>query len=224
MDRYVFLTWIGTLFACSTRCGNWRRCPRSSSNPTPRPSGCSSYRTRWKNRTCPTPLRLPPARRNHRIPRPCPSAIPAPSTDAVKNVSLTIRAGQTVAIVGPTDRKTTLVSMVPRLLDPTGGAILIDGQEHYACVLPLIAAADRPGDAGQACCSTRTIGENISYGLRRPRQEDVLAASRKAFVDEFVHDLPDGYDTMVGEHGTTLSAGRSSGFPSRGRFCGTRRS
>jgi len=53
-----------------------------------------------------------------------------------------------------------------------------------------------------------SIGENISYGLRHPHQEDVLAASKKAFVDEFVHDLPDGYDTMVGEHGTTLSGGQ----------------
>ena len=53
-----------------------------------------------------------------------------------------------------------------------------------------------------------TIGENISYGLRRPKPEAVLAASKKAFVDEFVRDLPEAYDTMVGEKGATLSGGQ----------------
>ena len=53
-----------------------------------------------------------------------------------------------------------------------------------------------------------TMRENIAYGLRRPHDKDVLAAAKRAFVDEFVRDLPDGYDTMVGEYGATLSGGQ----------------
>ena len=133
---------------------------------------------------------------------------PSASTDAVKNFNLTIQVGQTIAIVGPNGSgKTTLVSMLPRLLDPTSGVILVDGQDitqvSYRSLRRQIGLVTQDSVLFHA-----TIGENISYGLRRPRQEDVLAASRKAFVDEFVHDLPDGYDTMVGEHGTTLSGGQ----------------
>jgi ABC-type multidrug transport system fused ATPase/permease subunit len=133
---------------------------------------------------------------------------PSASTDAVKHFNLTIQAGQTIAIVGPNGSgKTTLVSMVPRLLDATDGAILIDGcdirRASFRSLRRQIGLVTQDSVLFHA-----TIGENISYGLRRPRQEDVLAASRKAFVDEFVHDLPNGYDTMVGEHGTTLSGGQ----------------
>ena len=133
---------------------------------------------------------------------------PSASTDAVKNFNLTIRAGQTIAIVGPNGSgKTTLVSMVPRLLDPTAGAILIDDcdirRASYRSLRRQIGLVTQDSVLFHA-----TIGENISYGLHRPHREDVLAASRKAFVDEFVHDLPNGYDTMVGEHGTTLSGGQ----------------
>jgi ABC-type multidrug transport system fused ATPase/permease subunit len=133
---------------------------------------------------------------------------PSASTDAVKEFNLTIQAGQTVAIVGPNGSgKTTLVSMVPRLLDPTGGGIYIDGhdirQVSYRSLRRQIGLVTQDSVLFHA-----TIGENISYGLRRTHQEDMLAASRKAFVDEFVRDLPNGYDTMVGEHGTTLSGGQ----------------
>ncbi len=133
---------------------------------------------------------------------------PSAATDAVKSVSLTIRAGQTVAIVGPNGSgKTTLVSLVPRLLDAAGGAVLIDGQDirnvSYRSLRRQIGLVTQDSVLFHA-----TIAENISYGLRRPKHEDVLAAAHKAFVDEFVRNLPDGYDTMVGEHGTTLSGGQ----------------
>ena len=147
---------------------------------------------------------------------------PSTATNAVKSVSLTIRAGQTVAIVGPNGSgKTALVSLVPRLLDAAGGAVLIDGQDirnvSYRSLRRQIGLVTQDSVLFHA-----TIAENISYGLRRPKHEDVLAAAHKAFVDEFVRNLPDGYDTMVGEHGTTLSGGPSSGSPSRGRSSATR--
>ncbi len=128
--------------------------------------------------------------------------------DTLKNINLEITAGQTVAVVGPNGcGKTTLVSLLPRLLDPDSGKVLIDGQDvsQYS----LRSLRRQIGIVTQdAVLFHATIGENIAYGLRRPKQEQILDAAKKAFVDEFVRDLPDGYDTMVGEHGSTLSGGQ----------------
>jgi ABC-type multidrug transport system fused ATPase/permease subunit len=133
---------------------------------------------------------------------------PSAAEDALKDINLIVRAGETVAIVGPNGcGKTTLVSLLPRLIDPTRGQVLIDGQD--VSQVSLRSVRRQIGLVTQdTVLFHATIGENISYGLRRPRQEDVLAAAKKAFVDEFVRNLPDGYDTMVGEHGATLSGGQ----------------
>ncbi|HOF19391.1 MAG TPA: ABC transporter ATP-binding protein, partial [Phycisphaerae bacterium] len=133
---------------------------------------------------------------------------PGAADDAVRDVSLTIRAGQTVAIVGPNGcGKTTLVSHVPRLLDPTAGQVLVDGQD-----ITQVSVRSLRRQIGLVTQDTvlfhATMRENIAYGLRRPHDKDVLAAAKRAFVDEFVRDLPDGYDTMVGEYGATLSGGQ----------------
>ncbi len=133
---------------------------------------------------------------------------PAAAVNAVEDFSLTVRAGQRVAIVGPNGSgKTTLVSMLPRLIDPSSGSIFIDGINITQCSIRSLRR-----QIGLVTQDTvmfhATIGENIAYGLRRPRQDAVLAASKKAYVDEFVRELPAGYDTMVGEHGATLSGGQ----------------
>jgi len=133
---------------------------------------------------------------------------PGAAEDTLRDINLTIRAGQRVAIVGPNGSgKTTLVSLLPRLLDATSGQILIDGHD-----ISRVSVRSLRRQIGLVTQETvlfhATIGENIAYGLRRPRPEAVLDASRKAFVDEFVRELPDGYDTMVGEHGATLSGGQ----------------
>jgi len=133
---------------------------------------------------------------------------PGAAVEAVAGANLTIRYNETVAIVGPNGSgKTTLVSMLPRLLDPTAGEILIDGRDITTHSLRSLRR-----QIGLVTQDTvlfhATIGENIAYGLRRARPEAVLAAAKQAFVDEFVRDLPDGYDTMVGEHGATLSGGQ----------------
>jgi ABC-type multidrug transport system fused ATPase/permease subunit len=133
---------------------------------------------------------------------------PGAADDALREVNLTIRAGQIVAIVGPNGcGKTTLISLVPRLLDPTAGTVRIDG--HDISRYSLRSLRRQIGLVTQdTVLFNATIWENIAYGLRRPGPPDVLAAAKRAFVDEFVRDLPDGYDTMVGEHGATLSGGQ----------------
>ena len=133
---------------------------------------------------------------------------PNASADALKGINLTIAAGETVAIVGPNGcGKTTLVSLLPRLIDPTAGCVLIDGIDLAG--VSIRSVRRQIGLVTQdSVLFHATVAENIAYGLRRPDPRHVLEASRKAFVDEFVRDLPDGYETMVGEHGATLSGGQ----------------
>ena len=133
---------------------------------------------------------------------------PGAATQALRGVNLRVAAGETLAIVGPNGSgKTTLVSLVPRLLDPDGGAVLIDGcdiaQHSVRSLRRQIGLVTQ-----EAVLFHATIAENIAYGLRRPKRQRVLDAAKKAFVHEFVRDLPDGYETMVGEHGATLSGGQ----------------
>ncbi len=133
---------------------------------------------------------------------------PNAEDDALKYLNLEIKHGQTVAIVGPNGcGKTTMVSLLPRLIDPSEGTILIDGRDIHEHSLRSLRS-----QIGLVTQDTvlfhATIAENIAYGKRRARDEDVLAAAKKAFVDEFVQQMPDGYDSMVGEHGATLSGGQ----------------
>jgi ABC-type multidrug transport system fused ATPase/permease subunit len=127
---------------------------------------------------------------------------------AVRNVNLMVPAGQTIAIVGPNGSgKTTLMSMLPRLLEATEGQILLDGADisthSLRSLRRQIAIVTQ-----ETVIFNATIAENISYGLRRPTQQQVLDASRKAFVDEFVREMPEGYETPVGQRGATLSGGQ----------------
>ena len=133
---------------------------------------------------------------------------PNAAEDALRNLNLRIEHGRTVAIVGPNGcGKTTLISLIPRLIDPGSGQVLIDGRDVSQYSIRSL--------RGQIALVTQdtvlfhaTIAENIAYGLRRGDRDAVLSAARQAFVDEFVRDLPDGYETMVGEHGATLSGGQ----------------
>jgi len=128
--------------------------------------------------------------------------------DALAGIDLYVPAEQTVAIVGPNGSgKTTLVSLLPRLLAPTAGRVLIDGVDTAECSLRSlrrqIALVDQ-----ETVLFHATIAENISYGLSRPSERQVLQAARKAYVDEFVRELPDGYETVIGPRGATLSGGQ----------------
>ncbi|MDY7010282.1 MAG: ABC transporter ATP-binding protein [Planctomycetota bacterium] len=133
---------------------------------------------------------------------------PGADEDALKDICLKIPANQTLAIVGPNGcGKTTLVSLLPRLLDPTGGQVLIDGADISAYSIRSLRR--QIGLVTQdAVVFHASIGENIAYGKRRPAPGEIESAAQKAFVDEFVAEMPDGYETMVGEHGATLSGGQ----------------
>jgi len=133
---------------------------------------------------------------------------PGAAEDALRDIDLTIEAGQTLAIVGPNGSgKTTLASLVPRLIDPTAGQVCIDGRDLQGVTLRSL--REQIGLVSQETVLFQaTIAENIAYGRRRATREEVVAAARRAFVDEFVAELPDGYDTQVGERGATLSGGQ----------------
>ncbi|WP_137294332.1 ABC transporter ATP-binding protein [Nocardioides dongxiaopingii] len=125
----------------------------------------------------------------------------------ITDLSLVARPGQTVAIVGPTGAgKTTLVNLVMRFYELDGGRITIDGVDVTA--LPRAALRGRIGMVLQdTWLFGGTIRDNIAYGRPGASEDDVLAAARATFVDRFVHSLPEGYDTVVDEEGSNLSAG-----------------
>jgi ABC-type multidrug transport system fused ATPase/permease subunit len=124
----------------------------------------------------------------------------------LRNLDLDIPAGRTVAVVGPTGSgKSTIALLLARLWDPTDGSIRIEGRD-----LRQFARSELPGEVAfvsqEAFLFDNTVWGNITLGLELP-EEEVLEAARLAGVERFVHDLPDGYATNIGERGTALSGG-----------------
>ena len=125
----------------------------------------------------------------------------------IEHLSLTVAPGQTVAIVGPTGAgKTTLVNLVMRFYDLDAGRITLDGVD----VARMTRAALR-SQIGMVLQDTwlfeGTLRANIAYGRPDATEQEILEAAQATFVDRFVHTLPDGYDTVVDENGSNLSAG-----------------
>ncbi len=129
-------------------------------------------------------------------------------TPVLSNVTFDIPAGQSVALVGPSGSgKTTICSLLPRFYDVTGGRVTIDGKDVRD--LTLESLRNQIGlvqqDVYLFCGS---IKENIAYGKPGASMEEIEDAARKANIHEFIMELPDGYDTFVGERGTRLSGGQ----------------
>jgi ATP-binding cassette, subfamily B, bacterial len=126
----------------------------------------------------------------------------------LENVSFCVEAGQTVAVVGQTGSgKTSLGKLINRTYDVTAGAVLIDGVDVRAWNLETLRKNISIIEQDIFLYS-RTITENIAFGIPEADQKAIIQAAKAAQVDEFVHNLKDGYDTVVGERGVTLSGGQ----------------
>ncbi|MGE2732407.1 ABC transporter ATP-binding protein [Mycolicibacterium vaccae] len=130
-----------------------------------------------------------------------------PDTPVIENLSLVVEPGTTVAIVGPTGAgKTTLVNLLMRFYDVSAGRILLDGVD-----ITTVSRQSLRSRIGMVLQDTwlfaGTIYDNIAYGRPDASRDEVIDAARAAYVDRFVHTLPDGYDTRVNDGGTNISAG-----------------
>ena len=130
-----------------------------------------------------------------------------PEKPLIGDLSLTALPGQTVAIVGPTGAgKTTLVNLIMRFYDPDGGRITLDDVDIAA-----MTRDDLRSRIGMVLQDTwlfgGTIRDNIAYGRPDATEEEIVDAATAAYVDRFVHALPDGYDTKLDDEGGNVSAG-----------------
>lgn len=133
-----------------------------------------------------------------------------PNTDdfALREISLTVESGETIALVGPSGAgKTTLTNLVARFYDPSEGHVLLDGRnvaeteiESYRRLLGIVEQDVFLFDG--------TIAENIGYGDRHATDDDIAQAAQIANIREFIEGLPAGYDTVIGERGVRLSGGQ----------------
>ncbi|MEU4105034.1 ABC transporter ATP-binding protein [Streptomyces tanashiensis] len=122
--------------------------------------------------------------------------------------SLEIRPGETVAVVGASGSgKSTVSLLLPRFYDVTHGAVLVGGHDVRELTLDSLRAAVGlvPEDS---FLFSDTVAANIAYGVPDATREQIETAARAAQADRFIAELPDGYDTKVGEHGLTLSGGQ----------------
>jgi ATP-binding cassette subfamily B protein/subfamily B ATP-binding cassette protein MsbA len=131
-----------------------------------------------------------------------------PGRPILTNIQLSVRHGETIALVGKNGcGKSTLVGLIPRFFDPDHGFVFVDG--HDIRSVNLRSLRQQVGLVSQeTVLFDDTIHNNIAYGNRRARQQDVEEAAQRAYVHDFISKLPLGYETRVGEAGAKLSGGQ----------------
>ena len=133
---------------------------------------------------------------------------PGASSDALEGIELDVRAGLTVALVGGTGSgKSSLVQLIPRLYDTTGGRVLVDGAD-VRDVDPAELRSQIAVVNDDPFLFSASVRDNIAYARPDASDADVLAAAERAQASDFIEKLPDGFATMVGERGLTLSGGQ----------------
>jgi ATP-binding cassette subfamily B protein len=130
------------------------------------------------------------------------------SAAALSGVDLHVEAGKTVALVGPSGAgKTSMVGLIARLYDPSEGTVLVDGADIREIDVGSL-RAEVAFVADDSFLFTASVAENIAYARQDASREEIEAAARRAQADGFIQELPDGYETRVGERGLTLSGGQ----------------
>jgi len=129
-------------------------------------------------------------------------------TPVLKRINLEIKLGEMVALVGPTGvGKTTMANLIPRFYDPTEGRILVDGVD-----VRTVAISSLRRNVGMVLQDVflfnGTVAENIGYGSPDATLEEIIEAAISAGADEFIREMPNGYDTHIGERGVRLSGGQ----------------
>ena len=131
-----------------------------------------------------------------------------PARDVLHDVSFHVAAGQTVALVGQTGAgKTTIANLIPRFYDVTAGAVLVDGHDVRDVTRHSLRGAIAMV-LQEPFLFSGTVADNIGYGRADATRAEVEAAARAVDADGFIQDLPDGYDTDLGESGGSLSQGQ----------------
>ena len=128
--------------------------------------------------------------------------------DVLHNINLEIKKGENIALVGPSGAgKTTLCNLIPRFYDTTGGSIMIDGVDVKDLILKSL--RNSIGVVQQdVYLFSGSVYENIAYGKENATKDEIVNAAKLAGANEFISELPNGYDTFVGERGVKLSGGQ----------------
>lgn len=128
--------------------------------------------------------------------------------DVISKLDLSVKKGESIALVGPSGGgKTTLCSLIPRFYDTTAGRITIDGTDIKSVTLKSL--RENIGTVAQdVYLFSGSIKENIAYGKPDATDDEIIAAAKLSGADEFINELPDGYNSYVGERGIMLSGGQ----------------
>jgi ABC-type multidrug transport system fused ATPase/permease subunit len=126
----------------------------------------------------------------------------------LKNISVKCEPGKMLALVGPTGvGKTTFTQLIPRFYDPTGGKVLIDGKDIRYVTLESLRRAIAPV-LQDTYLFNGTVAENIAYAKPDAPEEEIIAAAKAAWIHNDIKEMPDGYQTQIGERGIRLSGGQ----------------